>query len=410
MKPLTLARLEALTCAPDGRDKLTTFAGGISVRAYKGAEKPGKLTNKTFWARYSHGGKKYGVKIGRCDVVSIADALKAAKAIQGDVAKGGNPAAERKAAKQAAERRQDALTVETLLDRWNSIGLAGARDRHRYEAMRALKRSFEGRLSHPAAALTKAAVVETLDQLTEAGAPIMASRVMQYGRAAYAWAMKRGMLEANPFVGVPTAAAAKRDRVLDDDELGRVLRAADPTVTFGGLVWLLALTGARRGEIAGMTRSELSHDGAMWTLPAPRAKNGHANDVPLSAPARHIIASRLLGASGGASLLFAGPQGRPYNDFHNAKRRLEQISGVTGWTLHDLRRTVATNLQKIGVRLEVTESILNHIGGSRGGITGIYQRYSWDDEKRAALDGWAAKLTAVVEGREAPSNVTPIRA
>jgi integrase len=410
MKPLTLDRLRALTCHPDGRDKLTTFAGGISVRAYKGAEKPGKLTNKTFWARYSRGGKKLGVRIGRCDVVSVGDAIKAAKAIQGDVAKGGNPAAERKAARQAAEHRQDALTVEKLFDRWNAISLAGARDRHRYEALRALRRAFQGRLSQPAAALTKAAVVETLDQLTEAGAPIMAARVKQYGRAAYGWAMKRGMLEANPFVGIPTAAAAKRDRVLDDDELARVLRAADPTETFGALVWMLVLTGARRGEIAGMTRSELSHDGALWTLPAPRAKNGHANDIPLSAPARHIIVSRLLGASGGAALLFTGPLGRPYNDFHNAKRRLDQACGVTRWTLHDLRRTVATNLQKIGIRLEVTESILNHVGGSRGGIVGVYQRHTWSDEKRAALDAWAARLLAVAEGRRAPSNVTPIGA
>src|SRR6516162_5460336 len=111
MKSLTLDRLRALTCHPDGRDKLATFAKGLSVRAYQGAEKPGALAHKTFWARYSHGGKKYGVKIGRCDVVSIAAALNAAKAIQGDAAQGKHPAAARKAAKQAAGRKHDENTL-----------------------------------------------------------------------------------------------------------------------------------------------------------------------------------------------------------------------------------------------------------------------------------------------------------
>ena len=84
-------------------------------------------------------------------------------------------------------------------------------------------------------------------------------------------------------------------------------------------------------------------------------------------------------------------------------------SGVTDWTLHDLRRTVATGLQKLGVRLEVTEAVLNHVSGSRAGIVGIYQRHEWAEEKRAALDAWGARVAAIVEGREAAGNVTPLR-
>ena len=80
------------------------------------------------------------------------------------------------------------------------------------------------------------------------------------------------------------------------------------------------------------------------------------------------------------------------------------------WTLHDLRRTLATGLQKLGVRLEVTEAVLNHVSGSRAGIAGVYQRHSWADEKRAALDAWGAHVAALVEGREPQENVLPLSA
>jgi hypothetical protein len=78
--------------------------------------------------------------------------------------------------------------------------------------------------------------------------------------------------------------------------------------------------------------------------------------------------------------------------------------------LHDLSRTMATGLQKLGVRLEVTEAVLNHVSGSRAGIVGVYQRHEWADEKRAALAAWGARVAAITEKREAPDNVTQLRA
>ena len=81
---------------------------------------------------------------------------------------------------------------------------------------------------------------------------------------------------------------------------------------------------------------------------------------------------------------------------------------IVPWSIHDLRRTVATGLQRLGVRLEVTEAVLNHISGSRAGIAGVYQRHDWAVEKRAALDAWAAHVMAVVEGRTASPNVVTL--
>ncbi len=80
---------------------------------------------------------------------------------------------------------------------------------------------------------------------------------------------------------------------------------------------------------------------------------------------------------------------------------MDKASGVKDWRLHDLRRTMATGLQRLGVRLEVTEAVLNHVSGSRAGIVGVYQRHEWADEKRAALNAWGAHVAAIVEGREA---------
>jgi integrase len=97
----------------------------------------------------------------------------------------------------------------------------------------------------------------------------------------------------------------------------------------------------------------------------------------------------------------------PINNDSRMKRRLDKASGVTGWTLHDIRRSVATGLQRLGVRLEVTEAVLNHVGGSRAGIVGVYQRHEYADEKRVALERWAAQVEALVEGRSI-SNVVEL--
>jgi integrase len=378
---LTQNRLEAL--AWSGADSLHTFADGLAVRVYRGAAKGG-LAHKAFWTRYTHAGQKKGVKIGACDKLSIAEALKEARAIQGEAARGKDPAAERAAAKR---KLNDGDTLGKLIDRWQAIGLADKSPRYRRDAPHTLKRTLAKHLGGPAAALTKQAIVRRVDDFTEAGAPVMGARIVQYGRACFAWSIERGALTDNPFAGIKFAKANERERVLADHELRAILTEADQNDVFGALVWTLVLTGQRRGEVAGMTRDELSPDLATWTIPGGprgRTKNRKTHDVPLSEPARTIIAARLADADG--NFVFPGLNGRAFNNFHDEKIRLDGGAGTRGWTLHDLRRTCATNLQKIGVRLEVTEAVLNHVSGSRKGIVGVYQRYDWKDEKRAALN------------------------
>ena len=157
-------------------------------------------------------------------------------------------------------------------------------------------------------------------------------------------------------------------------------------------------------------------DLATWTIPGTRTKNGVPHLVPLSQPARELLRALasdtpedVQGAPRRAKLALVLPpqRGTLFSGWSKAKSALDTASSVSGWWLHDLRRTLATGLQRLGVRLEVTEAVLNHLSGSRAGIVGIYQRHDWADEKRSALDAWSAHLFAVAEGRPTAGKVLP---
>jgi integrase len=255
--------------------------------------------------------------------------------------------------------------------------------------------------------------------------------------AAFAWAVKRGVVPANPFANLPIGKSiAKRERVLSDDEIAQIWRAAGKVAApYGAIVRLLILTGQRRGEVAGMNWGEISNDLAIWTMPGERTKNGAPHMVPLSAPARDLLRALLPEHEGDARraiedrrakglLALPGALGTPFAGWSKAKAALDKAAVdarakagadagtspalLVPWSVHDLRRTVATGLQRLGVRLEVTEAVLNHISGSRGGIAGVYQRHDWAAEKRAALEAWAAHVTAVVAGRTPTGNVVTL--
>ena len=217
----------------------------------------------------------------------------------------------------------------------------------------------------------------------------------------FAWLMERRLITANPCTGIwrPNAGPA-RERVLTDDEVRWFWLACRGQLgePFEQVFKVLLLTGQRRDEVAGMRWTELSEDRTAWSLPGERTKNKKSHVVPLSRAARDLIATVHKIGDG---FVFTTTGESAVSGWSKTKRRLDaRIAELAGcaalpWTIHDLRRTVATNLQNLEVRLEVTEAVLNHVSGSRGGIVGVYQRYAYDAEKREALDRWAAHIERI---------------
>ena len=228
-------------------------------------------------------------------------------------------------------------------------------------------------------------------------------------RKMFSWAVSEGFITRSPFEGLANPqAVTSRDRVLTDEEIKVVWQASYAlSFPFGQMVRLLMLSGQRRDEVAGMQWSELDRDAAMWTIPGSRTKNGETQLLPLTDA---IIAeidglARVIQMNADQrtwpkkGYVCSTTEGRmPISGFSKAKSKLDSCVSeiaseheleVAPWRLHDLRRTLATGLQRLGIRFEVTEAVLNHVSGAKAGVAGVYQRHDWKEEKREALTLWS---------------------
>jgi len=260
----------------------------------------------------------------------------------------------------------------------------------------------------PLASITQHDVQTLVDAIAD-GAPVSANRTLAALKTLFKFYVKRQSLLTSPAALVDAPAAEEsRDRILSDVEVKAVWQAADAAAyPFGRLVQLLLLTGARRDELREAPWAEFDLDGGRWTLPGDRVKNGNEHSVPLSNWAKQIL--RSMPRIKGRGLLFTTTGDTPYSGLSKAKDRLDTASGVTGWTLHDLRRTAATGMaEKCGVQPHIIEAALNHVSGeSKRGVAGIYNRARYADEIRKALQAWADYVDALVSGNAA--NVVRIR-
>ena len=207
--------------------------------------------------------------------------------------------------------------------------------------------------------------------------------------------MGRGIIEANPAADLPKPGSeTKRSRVLRHDELARVWKAAGEIGwPFGDAIRLLILTGARREEIGQLKWSEI--EGDVIALGGARTKNAEPHNIPLSDSAKAIL--QRLPRIVGSALVFTTNGKTAISGWSRAKTQIDEASAVSAWRFHDIRRTVATGLQKLGVNLQTIEAVLGHTSGSRSGVVGVYQRHSFDAEKRAALDAWGGHVTSLVQ-------------
>jgi integrase len=258
-----------------------------------------------------------------------------------------------------------------------------------------------------------------LDKVQDQAGPVQADRVRAYLRKALSWYAERDdefNLNA-AFVRVGTRANPKeraRTRVLSDDELRIIWPLLSEVGTFGALLKTLLLTAQRRDEVANMSLKEIGTDG-IWTIPAERYKTKRPNFVPLSKEALAIIEAQPKVKE--CDYVFPSLVKTPFTGFGKSKARLDKsvldmqkrikkgakVEPLPNWTLHDLRRTAKTLMARAGVRPDISERVLGHV---IAGVEGTYDRHSYADEKRDALEKLAAMIGRILN--PPPSNVTTL--
>jgi integrase len=396
---------------------------------------------KTWVVLYRVNGKLVRETLGTTALLpSVAEARDRARASLQTAQKGINPVAEKRQAAQAVEvqAKADAVrqrdTLAAILDRY--LAEYGAK-RWRPETFAEVRRSLETDVKpvlggRPIADITRRDVRELLDGIVARDRAPHAHHVLAYLRPALAWAAEREIITSNPADGVPDPDPRKREartreRYLDDDEIALFWRsAADLGWPFGPLFQLLLLTAQRRDELAHAVWAEFDLAGRVWTLPRELCKNGKAHVVHLAPPAIEIIEALPRRADTG--LMFSTNGARPVSGFGHASQRLAAAmlkrrktelleagkareaadAAMEHFTIHDLRRTAATGMARIGIAHHVLDRVLNHTSGKISGVGAIYNRFEYLAERQAASEAWSRHVESLV--RPVPSNVVPLSA
>lgn len=438
-------------------------AGNPKLTYYPDAGKPGLIlvvqpSEKKSWVIfYRRLNDRKQRKFTLDGFPSLATAHKLAQTALDAVAEGRDPASEKQEAKRIAkEGGSDKDMFRTVAIRYlkdyaakrrnypekaRLLGMRSKGDEWTTIKGRAVDLWGKKRIQE----VTRRDVREHLEKLAE-DAPIGANRAFSELRKFFNWCVGKDILMGSPMTGLepPSEENPSRNRTLirraevpssTDDELRWLWQAcgrydrAEPNEgkqghgrkfrgPFGPFIQMLILTGQRRNEVAGMTWDEVDLEKRIWVIPGKRAKNGQPHSVPLSDAAFKVLEEvpRIKGRSG---YVFTTGGEQPISGWGRMKRRVDSLMQeiareergedvtIQDWILHDLRRTLAAGMQRLGIQLAVTEKVLNHTSGSFAGIVGVYQVHDYAEEKGAALQAWGRFVTELVEGR--PTNVVPIR-
>ena len=395
-KPLTQFTIDNLKPAAARREVPDGRVGGLYLIVQPSGA-------RSWAARYRFDGRQKKHTLGPYPALDLATARRRALEALGDVAGGNDPAAAKKAAKEARKAEQSAddrvaNVAKSFTEKYlkRHVGPGWAREAERLLRKEILPVIGLKRLRD----VRRADAIDILDGIVDRGAPFTANRALAVLTRLGNWAVEREIIPASPFDRIkPPAVETSRERVLSDDEIKLVWAAFEAVGhPFGAFGKLLLLTGARRAEVAGMRWSEVDIAARAWTLPGARTKNGREHVVPLSDAAVRVLQDLPRIGDKPDGFIFTTTGRTSVSGYSHAKAAIDRAisAEMATWTFHDLRRTVATNLQKLGVKLEVTEAVLNHVSGSRAGIVGVYQRHTWADEKRAALNAWGEHIAAIV--------------
>lgn len=371
--------------------------------------------------------KSVKITLGRAGgpgALSLSEARNAANDARRLRSTGGDPADRRKAEKWAeaariAEEEREARrkddTIENVLGRYYADHVDHLKSGR--EVRRVLDKELKGWSKRRVDDIQRGDAIRLLDAV-KLRAPVQSKRLRAYGRHFFAWCATKELTSINPFIGTAVVKEVPRERVLSDDELRLLLRAIDrlewPRQQF---VHLLLLTAQRLNEVGEMEWSELdlNETAPVWIMPGARVKNNTSHAVPL-APAAVEILKKMDRLADTPRVFASFSEAHAKNRIDRAMMELAREDAasrgedpetvtIVPWRFHDLRRTAATTMPRLGVDVTVVERVLNH---TMRGVMAVYQRHTFDREKRHALEVWSNFLTSL--SATTATNVVPFRA
>jgi integrase len=395
---LTQAVVDSLTLADDETDRIWRDEDEIGFGRRLRRSPSGKV-NASWVVQYRHGHRQRRMTFdGR---LTAKQARAKAKEIIAKVVLDGDPQGEKKQ-KLAQERHTFKALVEQYLEAKEGV----IRPRTFTETKRYLQESYFKQLHNlPVDSILRRDVAACVLAISRKNGQVAAARARSAISALFTWAIGEGLAENHPVIGTnkPEEPQA-RDRILSDAELLALWQATEEQTPFNRIVRLLITTGQRRSEVGGIAFGELNPERTLWTIPADRAKNGHKHEVPLGTLARGVIAA--VPEVVGKTTLFGARTAKGFTSWNQHKQALDKQLGdkVEPWTLHDLRRTVATRLSDLGAEPHIVEQLLNHRGHKRG-VAGRYNHSKYTKAVETAVLLWNNHILSLIEPK-----VIPLRA
>jgi integrase len=400
---LRLTELSVKNAKPEAKAYMIWDAvqRGLGLRVQPiGAKSTGAKSTKSWKCVYSRGGRPRWYHIGNADSISLGDARLQAAEIMVAVAKGKDPAAEKRAERGAG-------TFAELASKY--LEQHAKKKNKSWKQAAALVERFPmpkwGKLQ--AHNITRFDVKTLMSKID---APIVANQTLAAISAIFSWGIKEEIVTANPCKLVDRNETRSRERVLSDSELPQFWQAFDNAglITSTALKTIL-LTGQRPGEVAHMRREHIV-DGGWWQMPGepvpalgwPGTKNGASHRVWLPAPVQALIAE-LSDDDKTTGFVFAGTRSNPVGRLDAAMRMICKALGVEPATPHDLRRTHGSTITALGLGREAMNRVQNH---KEGGIASVYDRHGYADENKRVMEATAARLLSLAEGRT-DSKVVP---
>ncbi len=408
---LTDAAVQRLKAPSGGRvDYFDAAYPGLALRVTGAVDQ--RPERRTWTLFYRFGGKQRRLTFEPgYPALGLADARDAANKAKLAIQAGVDPGAAKAEAKAEAARAPD--TIANVVAMFIRRDLEGKKRAPRYIAE--TRRIFDNHVlprwaDRDIGTVTRRDVIELLDAVMDSGSvrkddgkrrklsggPIIANRVLAAIRAMFNWALRRGIIDSTPAALVERPGEeTRRDRTLKAEEIRDLWpRFAALEYPFGPFFQMALATGQRREEVARMRWADVDLGAQLWTLPAEATKAARGYAVPLSPLAMAL----LEGLPKLGTYVFTTTRDRPISGFSKAKARLDSMgksdgASVASWTIHDLRRTAATEMGRLGVSRFIIGKVLNHADRS---VTGIYDRHQYLNEKREALETWASYLTQLV--------------